>query len=599
MANRNARSLRILALVFALCAPARVRAWAQWQTPYDPDFPSPAGEPAPAKPPLVVQQEQPAVSTETPAAKAPAVLLPAGMRFLLVDREDPDHFFETAGSTPSLEMSQFLSRFKPRELTPRRWQKMRDDYEQSRLPSEEEEEVLPLPPSEIIVSSTTVAPAPPEVELPSYGTRLSVTGRKVVGVNFSEQRYLAAQTTTNRAQTTNLINITQQLQLRMQGKVGPKISVNVDYDDTKTNKQDISVVYTGDPNEVVQNASFGDIDLSLPATEFVSYNKQLFGIRADLKYKGFKGTFIGSRTKGTTKFRQFIGNTQYATLDILDTAYTRRTYYDLTFSTRVALPIQQGSEKVYLSNPLPNAVNSNAVVLTADDLGDPGSTVTAKFVQLAAGSDYTMDYIHGIIQFRVAVDPAFIVAVDLNDVAGRPLSGYNVNTSTGPGTGRPKIIKTTGDVPIVSTSTNIELGWRRELKTAYSMGATQIVRDNGRGNFILKVLDTQRNDVGLLLNPVQHYPETITVDFENGLFRLANPFGAVTCATCTTSAGGIDPDIYAPAPSRNASSTPSTPTASRPSCSSPTSSCSPRRSSSTASSSCATSTISSTTTRAS
>ena len=51
----------------------------------------------------------------------------------------------------------------------------------------------------------------------------------------------------------------------------------------------------------MQNVSFGDIDLSLPATEFVSYNKQLFGIRADIKYKGLRSTFIGSRTKGQTR----------------------------------------------------------------------------------------------------------------------------------------------------------------------------------------------------------------------------------------------------------------------------------------------------------
>ena len=87
----------------------------------------------------------------------------------------------------------------------------------------------------------------------------------------------------------------------MQGKVGEKISVNVDYDDTKPNKQDISISYKGEADEVVQNASFGDIDLSLPATEFVSYNKQLFGVRVDLKFKKASFTLVGSRTKGITK----------------------------------------------------------------------------------------------------------------------------------------------------------------------------------------------------------------------------------------------------------------------------------------------------------
>src|SRR5205823_5728244 len=111
--------------------------------------------------------------------------------------------------------------------------------------------VGPLP-----VAIEAPKPPPPEVELPTYGTSLSVTGRKVISFQFSEKRFLYDQKATGRPATTNLIDIQQQLQLRMQGKVGPKITVNVDYDDTKVNHQDISVVYTGDPDEVVQNVSF-------------------------------------------------------------------------------------------------------------------------------------------------------------------------------------------------------------------------------------------------------------------------------------------------------------------------------------------------------
>ena len=40
---------------------------------------------------------------------------------------------------------------------------------------------------------------------------------------------------------------------------------------------------------------------------------------------------IGSRTKGTTKVKQFFGNTQFVSTDILDTAYVRRQHYDVTF----------------------------------------------------------------------------------------------------------------------------------------------------------------------------------------------------------------------------------------------------------------------------
>ena len=231
------------------------------------------------------------------------------------------------------------------------------------------------------------------MELPTYGTSLSITGRKTIGFSFAEKRFLNEQKTAGRPASSNLIDIEQQLQLRMQGKVGPKITVNVDYDDTKLNKQDISVVYQGDPNEVVQNASFGDIDLSLPATEFVSYNKQLFGIRVDLKYKRVKAIFIGSRTKGQTKAKQFKGNTQLITQDILDINYIRRRYFDLSFGDARRLPLVPGSESVFLSRQAAGQQNVNEVQRTADDLAVRTSTLTGNFIELARGVDYTVDYV--------------------------------------------------------------------------------------------------------------------------------------------------------------------------------------------------------------
>jgi len=46
----------------------------------------------------------------------------------------------------------------------------------------------------------------------------------------------------------------QSLQVRINGQIGRKVTVNVDFDDTKTDKKDISIVYKGDPDEVVQEA---------------------------------------------------------------------------------------------------------------------------------------------------------------------------------------------------------------------------------------------------------------------------------------------------------------------------------------------------------
>ena len=535
---------------------ATVPARAQFSAPYDPEFapseqqPAPAPSPAPAPAP---SPDQP-----TPAPTEPDVPPPPDVQ--LIERA-PGAGFLTPAETPAQQAAPARD---PREVhttmggiqfDPARFHRVREAVERGEEPGDERVAgpggPALLPGEGVDLSTAAPKPPPPEVELPSYGTSLSVTGRKVIGFTFSEKRFLGTQRQTGRPQTTNLVEIDQQLQLRMQGKVGPKITVNVDYDDTKENQQDISVVYQGDPNEVVQNVSFGDIDLSLPATEFVSYNKQLFGIRADIKWKGLRATFIGSRTKGTAKSRQFVGNTQFVTTDILDTAYLRRQYYDVTYGNASRLPIKSGSERVVLAKQELGVPNVNEQTLTVDDIVCQGvncvdsSSFTGKFLTLVAGQDYTIDYAKGILQFRNQLLAQYVVGIDYEDNFGNQLHFQTSSHTLASNPARPnrfKLIKTAGDVPIVSSGT--EAGFNQELKTVYSIGQTQIVRDNGRGNFILRVLDPNtRQEVGSQLLPPQTYPNDITVDFENGLFRLTNEF-----SVSNSSPGTPDPDIYAQTP---------------------------------------------------
>ncbi|OGR67183.1 MAG: hypothetical protein A2X30_04885 [Elusimicrobia bacterium GWB2_63_16] len=466
----------------------------------------------------------------------------AGGRFLLLDRPDPAVLPGVTEVSTAAESGaeEGLPTDMPFSYSPDYWNSAREAVETGRF---RREEVSPAPRVEV---STEAPTAPePQVEFIESGTTLSVTGRKVIAVNYSGKRYIAEQTNSSRARSLSLFEITQQMQVRMQGKVGQKISVNVDYDDTKVDKQDISVVYQGDPNEVVQNVSFGDIDLSLPATEFVSYNKQLFGIRADLKTQRLKFTFVGSRTKGETKTKQFTGNTQFQKADISDISYMRRKYYDLTFGNTDRLPLKANSEKVYIDRQTSALVDNVTVfALDADDLAVQTSSYTGRFQLLNRGIDYVMDYANGILTFNSSLDADDVVAIDFLN-ANSSLLSVNSSTSTldTAGTGRLKVLKAKDDIAISSTSASAEVGYRRELKTYYSIGQTNLVRDNGTGNFSLKVQDLSHNDVGSSLNPPQTYADSITVDFEQGIFRLLSPFGS------DGDPNEPDPQVYAASPS--------------------------------------------------
>lgn len=469
-----------------------------------------------------------------------AVPSASGGRFLLLERQDPGSVLPSEGASTSAVSGSGLDEISgglPFSYSQDAWNAAREAVETGRIAREE-----PAPLAAVAVSTDTPLAPEPQVEFKESGTSLSVTGRKVIAVSYSGKRYIADQTNSSRARSLSLFEITQQMQVRMQGKVGQKITVNVDYDDTKQDKQDISVVYQGDPNEVVQNVSFGDIDLSLPATEFVSYNKQLFGIRADLRTKRFKFTFVGSRTKGESKTKQFTGNTQFQKADINDTAYLRRKYYDLTFGNSARLPIKTNSERVYIDRQNSAAVDNVTVFgLTASDLGVQTSSYTGRFQLMSRGVDYVMDYANGVMTFSSMLDSDDVVIIDFQN-ANNSLLSANSSTSTldTAGDNRYKIIKAKDDVYI---STTAEAGYRRELKTYYSIGQTNIVRDNGNGNFSLKVQDLSHNEVGSSLNPPQTYSDKITVDFEQGIFKLERPFG---------SAGDPDtpdPQVYAASPS--------------------------------------------------
>jgi len=57
---------------------------------------------------------------------------------------------------------------------------------------------------------------------------------------------------------------------------------------------------------------------------------------AELKYKALKGYFIGSRTKGETETKEFVGNVILNRINIPDTSYIRHRYYITRFLTGAA-----------------------------------------------------------------------------------------------------------------------------------------------------------------------------------------------------------------------------------------------------------------------
>ncbi|OVE76847.1 hypothetical protein BVX98_04060, partial [bacterium F11] len=399
---------------------------------------------------------------------------------------------------------------------------------------EDKEEIGELPVDSVEESTTTVEPPKPppgqiRVELP-YESSLSVTGRKVIKVELKNTHITNERAEElGTAQDSQSFNMEQELQARIQGVVARKTTINVNFDDTREDVRDFQVIYKGDPDEIVQEAAFGDLVLSLPSTEFVNYNKQLFGIRTALKYKKAGLMAIGSRTKGNTETKRFIGSTKPQQTIVNDTEYIRRRFYDLTFSTSPAMTCSTcplgGIQVLPISDAIPE------FVYIEDDSSDPqvvlrsfvSSSDTTKVISfrsriLSRGVEYTIDREEGIITFvnqlpedaRVGINYAFASSqTELISRPGIPAGVFGV------------LIKDSlPEDPFVS----------QEIKRFYSAKARNIVHDNGLGNFQLTVLDpSQETELGNPSDPndpYPHYPDEnkIEMNFETGIFEIKRHF---------------------------------------------------------------------------
>lgn len=348
-------------------------------------------------------------------------------------------------------------------------------------------------------------------------SKLLLTGRKLIGVTYTSTIYDKPES--GKRADLSSFSMDQELQMKIKGTVSDRLTLNIDYDDTYSDKKDISIVYKGHPEEFVQEAAFGDITVSLPSTEFTAYSKELFGVKLDTKYKGLTTRTFFSKTKGYSESKQFKGNTKLEKLVIADTSYIRYKYYSVIQDPNNPKTIRQNTLKVYIDKTKVQA--SDYIVISTNtvlkSMRNPSSVFEYRgnFVQMTAGQDYTLDYNTGVLAFKNILSAQYIIAIDYQYSDGTWLSDTT--------SGNPQIIKDTNNTRSTDMMTT-------ELFTYYSLGNYQITRDDGRGNFILQIKDLN-NNIPSRINPgnkpVPQYPNipngtnNITVDFENGIFSLA------------------------------------------------------------------------------
>ncbi len=110
----------------------------------------------------------------------------------------------------------------------------------------------------------------------------------------------------------NDFRMDQQQQFTVVGKIGEKVDVHIDQNTERSFdfENNLSITYTGEPEEIIESISAGNISLSLPSTKYVSFSDQssgLFGLKMVNRFGPLRLTGIASTEKNESKQQTFTG----------------------------------------------------------------------------------------------------------------------------------------------------------------------------------------------------------------------------------------------------------------------------------------------------
>ncbi len=247
-------------------------------------------------------------------------------------------------------------------------------------------------------------------DISEYGlppdSRLTLAGKKSLGMSYE---YFWYNNPENKS-APGKFDITQKLKLKLNGNIGKRINVDVNYDEELAMQTDeytkIAISYAGEKEEALQEVSFGDMSLDFPATRYVSYSQTLFGIKGKVKIGDkLSITGIGAQIKGITEIQSFKGNMREKEVngkrgvDISDVSYSPRVYYYITKEPGVR--IRPGSLVIYTDDQNANTFDGNTVKMPNN-----GGDFDPKY----SGIDYIVDYEERVVKFNIAISSSTVIA---------------------------------------------------------------------------------------------------------------------------------------------------------------------------------------------
>lgn len=264
-----------------------------------------------------------------------------------------------------------------------------------------------------------------------------------------------------RNRKTTAINFDEKINLSVNGKVGDKVNMNLNYNTDATfdfDSQNIKLKYEGKEDEIIKLVEGGNI--SFPSnSSLVKGASSLFGIRTDLQFGRLKLQTVVSQKKSSTKSVSSRGGVQLTPFEINVADYEEnrhfflsqhfRNIYDGAMKTlpNITTGIKINRVEIWVTNKTGNTTNTRNIVAFTD-LGENQKVSNAQWGttgQPVPGNNANSEYAAMVNSYVAARDidqtntvldgiPGFVGGVDYEKLESARLlnsSEYTVNQSLG------------------------------------------------------------------------------------------------------------------------------------------------------------------------
>ena len=163
---------------------------------------------------------------------------------------------------------------------------------------------------------------------------LRVNGQANIDLGFDYQENELQEAATGQAGSLNP-DFGQELNLGITGTIGDKLRVNVNYDTQNQFdfENQVSLVYEGYDDDIVQRIEAGNVFLQTPS-ELIRGGQRLFGLRTDLRFGGLGVTAVASQQDAESNALEIEGGTQTTEFSLAPYQYEDDTHFFLAYAFR-------------------------------------------------------------------------------------------------------------------------------------------------------------------------------------------------------------------------------------------------------------------------